>query len=200
MKLRYSPTSPYVRKVVVTALELGIDGRIERIATNTADPANGLAADNPLAKVPALLTDDIGPLYDSPVICEYLDSLQGAPKLHPAAGPARWVALRRQALADGMTDAAILRRLEEMRPQGEQSPSWIVKQQAKVEAVLDALEREAASFAKDPGIDQIAVGCALGYLDFRYAADRWRDRRPALARWFDAFARRPSMATTAPKG
>jgi glutathione S-transferase len=200
MKLRYSPTSPYVRKVVVTALELGIDGRIERIATNTADPASGLAADNPLAKVPALLTDDIGPLYDSPVICEYLDSLQGAPKLHPAAGPARWVALRRQALADGMTDAAILRRLEEMRPAGEQSPSWIVKQQAKVEAGLDALEREAAGFAKDPGIDQIAVGCALGYLDFRYAADRWRDRRPALARWFDAFARRPSMAATAPKG
>ena len=122
MKLRYSLTSPYVRKVVVCALELGIDGRIERIATNTADPANGLAADNPLAKVPALITDDVGPLYDSPVICEYLDSLQGAPKLHPA-GAARWPALRRQALADGMLDAAILRRLEEMRPKGEQSPA-----------------------------------------------------------------------------
>ena len=198
MKLRYSLTSPYVRKVVVCALELGIDGRIERIATNTADPANGLAADNPLAKVPALLTDDIGPLYDSPVICEYLDSLQGAPKLHPAAGPARWVALRRQALADGMTDAAILRRLEEMRPPGEQSPTWIVKQQAKVEAGLDALEREAAGFAKDPSIDQIAVGCALGYLDFRFASLGWRDTRPHATAWFERFGARPSMVATRP--
>jgi glutathione S-transferase len=199
MKLRYSLTSPYVRKVVVCALELGIDGRIERIATNTADPANGLAADNPLAKVPALLTDDVGPLYDSPVICEYLDSLQGTPKLHPA-GAARWPALRRQALADGMLDAAILRRLEEMRPKGEQSPAWAAKQQAKVDGGLDALEREAGGFGKHPTIDQIAVGCALGYLDFRFAADRWRDRHPALARWYDAFAQRPSMLATGPTG
>ena len=200
MKLRYSLTSPYVRKVVVAAIELGLDGRIERIPTNTADPANGLATDNPLAKVPALLTDDVGPLYDSPVICEYLDSLQGPPRLHPASGPARWRALRRQALADGITDAAILRRLEEMRPKGEQSPAWIAKQQAKVEAGLDALEREVGEFGMDPTIDQIAIGCALGYLDFRFAADRWRDRRPGLARWSDGFAQRPAMLATVPKG
>ena len=200
MKLRHSPTSPYVRKVVVAAIELGIDGRIEKIPTNTADPASGLAADNPLAKVPVLLTDEVGPLYDSPVICDYLDSLQGAPRLHPAGGKARWQALRRQALADGMLDAAILRRLEEMRPEGERSPAWIAKQQAKVEAGLDALEREVAGFGKAPTIDQIAVGCALGYLDFRFAADRWRDRRPGLARWYEGFAQRPSMLATVPKG
>jgi glutathione S-transferase len=198
MKLRYSLTSPYVRKVVVAAIELGIDGRIERIPTNTADPASGLAADNPLAKVPALLTGDVGPLYDSAVICEYLDGLQGAPRLHPAGGVARWQALRRQALADGMLDASILRRLEEMRPQGERSAAWATKQQGKVEGGLDALEREVGGFGKDPTIDQIAVGCALGYLDFRFAADRWRDRRPSLARWYDGFAQRPSMLATVP--
>jgi glutathione S-transferase len=198
MKLRYSLTSPYVRKVVVAAIELGIDGRIEKIPTNTADPASGLANDNPLAKVPALLTDE-GPLYDSPVICEYLDSLQGAPKLHPA-GAARWPALRRHALADGILDAAIARRLEELRPEGERSPSWVTKQQAKVEGALDALEREVGTFGKAVTIDQIAVGCALGYLDFRFAADRWRDRRPNLARWYEGFAKRPSMVATEPKG
>jgi glutathione S-transferase len=198
MKLRYSLTSPYVRKVVVVAIELGIDGRIEKIPTNTADPASGLSGDNPLAKVPALITDE-GPLYDSPVICEYLDSLQGAPRLHPA-GAARWPALRRQALADGILDAAIARRLEELRPEGERSPSWVTKQQAKVDGALDALEREAGSFAKEPAIDQIAVGCALGYLDFRFSADRWRDRRPSLARWYEGFAKRPSMVATEPKG
>ena len=198
MKLRYSLTSPYVRKVVVAAIELGIDGRIERIPTNTADPASGLAADNPLAKVPALITD-AGPLYDSTVICEYLDSLQGAPKLHPA-GPSRWTGLRRQALADGVLDAAIARRLEELRPEGERSPAWVTKQQAKVDGALDALEREVGSFAKEPTIDQIAVGCALGYLDFRFSADRWRDRRPSLARWYEGFAKRPSMVATEPKG
>jgi len=103
-------------------------------------------------------------------------------------------------LADGILDAAIARRLEELRPAGERSPPWVTKQQAKVEGGLDALEREVGSFGKEPTIDQIAVGCALGYLDFRFAADRWRDRRPTLARWYEGFAKRPSMLATEPKG
>src|SRR3546814_4963738 len=111
MKLRYSPTSPYVRKVNVVAIETGLQDRIERVPTVTADPASGLAKDNPLGKVPVLITDDGMRLYDSPVICEYLDSLHEGPKLIPTEGIARWVTLSQQALADGLLDAAILRLL-----------------------------------------------------------------------------------------
>jgi len=201
MKLRYSPTSPFVRKVMAAALETGLIDRIEKVPSSVTPikPNDEVARVNPLVKVPALTTDDGMVLYDSPVICEYLDSLQGAPKLHPA-GSARWPALRRQALADGILDAAIARRLEELRPEGERSPAWVTKQQAKVEGAVDALEREVGTFGKAVTIDQIAVGCALGYLDFRFAADRWRDRRPNLARWYDSFAKRPSMVATEPKG
>jgi glutathione S-transferase len=199
VKLRYSSTSPYVRKVVVVALETGLDGRIERIATSTADPKSGLAEQNPLGKVPAFLTDDGMVLYDSPVICEYLDSLHGGRRVIPAQGAARWAALRQQARADGILDAAILRRQETARPAGEQSKGWIEKQRSVVARAVDALEQEAAGFPPEPTIGTIAVAIALGYLDFRYAAEDWRKTHPRLAAWCDGFARRPSMATTVPK-
>ena len=198
MKLRHSPTSPYVRKCVVAAIELGLDGRIERIPTNTADPASGLSADNPLGKVPVLLTEEVGAIYDSPVICEYLDTLHHGPKLHPSGGIARWHVLRRQALADGMTDAAILRRLESIRPEGQRSEAFMTLQAGKMRNALDALEGDAGRFGEDIAIDHIAIGCALGYLDFRFAADRWRDNRPKLAAWYQRFAARPSMRATEP--
>ncbi|MGH6932513.1 MAG: glutathione S-transferase N-terminal domain-containing protein, partial [Dongiaceae bacterium] len=137
MKLRYSPTSPYVRKVTVSALETGLHDRVSRVPTVTADPASGLTRDNPLGKVPALLTDEGEALIDSPVICEYLDSLHAGPKLIPAAGPARWTALRREALADGILDAAILRLLEGRRAAGEQSAGWIEKQKNVIGRAFD---------------------------------------------------------------
>ena len=130
MKLRFSGTSPFVRKVVIQALETGLDSKIERVTTATTDPA--LAKENPLSKVPSLTLDDGSHLYDSPVICEYLDSLHGGAKMFPAAGPARWTALRRQALGDGMMDAAVARRGESRRPANEQSPSAMELQRAKV--------------------------------------------------------------------
>src|SRR3990167_1033017 len=111
MKLRYSPTSPYVRKVSVTLIETGLDKNIERVATSVWDPKTDIGKDNPLGKIPTLITDDGAVLYDSPVICEYLDGLHKGPKLFPASGEARWRALRLQALGDGMTDAGILRLL-----------------------------------------------------------------------------------------
>ncbi|MFQ6018355.1 MAG: glutathione S-transferase N-terminal domain-containing protein [Kiloniellaceae bacterium] len=198
MKLRYSTTSPYVRKVNVTAIELGLDGRIERILTDTRDPESGLIDDNPLGKVPALLTEEGEWLYDSPVICEYLDSLHGGPKIFPAAGPARWRALRRQALADGILDATILRMLETARrPEGLQWPDWITHQAGKVSRALDRLEAE--SLDGPLTIGQITVGCALGYLDFRFADEDWRGTRPKLAAWYETFARRPSMRETVPR-
>ncbi len=198
MELRYSPTSPYARKVRVTAIELGLDGRIEGVVTLPWDAATDLPKDNPLGKVPLLVTDDGQKLYDSPVICEYLDSLAGG-DLFPAAGTARWTALRRQALADGMMDATALCRLEGMRPPERQSADWIARQRRAIERGLDVLEAEAPELQGDVTIGHITIGCALGFIDFRLPDDRWRDGRPALAAWYEDFAARPSMAATVPQ-
>jgi glutathione S-transferase len=198
MKLRYSATSPFVRKVVVTAIETGQDAEIERVPTNPADPTSGLAAENPLNKVPALVLEDGTTLYDSAVICEYLDQRrQGG--LVPASGPARWTALTREALADGMLDAALLRRYENMRPEGQRSAEWDKRQKLKVDQGLDVLERAAAGFAATFDIGVITVAAMLDYLDFRFAAEDWRRNRPNLAAWHKAFSARPSLRATMPK-
>ena len=199
MKLRYSPTSPFARKVEVTAHELGLAERIERVPTNAWDPKTDLGRVNPLGKVPALVTDDHGVLYDSPVICEYLDSLVGG-RLFPPGGPDRWTALRRQALADGLMDAAVLARMESQRPAGEQSPGWITRQKSAVSRALDALESEAADLGGPLTIGHVAIGCALGYLALRFADDGWRNGRPKLADWYRGFSARPSMTSTVPQG
>jgi glutathione S-transferase len=196
MKLRYSPASPFVRKVLVQAMETGLAARIEQVPTVTSDPASGLVKENPLGKIPSLTLDDGSALYDSPVICEYLDSLHDGARMFPAAGPARWTALRRQALADGMMDAAVGRRVESLRPDNEKSPSGMEAQRAKVSAGLDALEAEVDQFGNGLDIGLIAIGCALGYLDLRFAAEDWRKGHPKLARWFEAFSNRPSMKAT----
>jgi len=194
MKLRYSPTSPYVRKVLATAIELGLETRIERISTDD------LVTDNPLSKVPALTMDDGEVLYDSPVICEYLDSLHQGARLFPPAGTARWRALRQQALCDGVLDAAILRMLEsKRRPEALRWPDEIAKQGGKVARALDRLEAEAADLEGPLTIGQIAVGCTLGYLDFRFGDEDWRPTHPKLAAWHAEFAKRPSMLETVPK-
>jgi len=199
MKLRFSAASPFVRKVLVLAIELGLDKKIERQTTNTSDPASGLAKENPLVKVPSLQLDDGSSLYDSRVICEYLDDLAGN-KFFPANGQARWTALRRQALGDGLMDAGVLVRGEVLRPAGEQSAAYIAKQKTKMSQALDSLESEADKFGEGIDIGLIAVAAALGYVDFRFAADNWRVNRPKLARWYDRFAQRPSMQATQPKG
>ncbi len=196
MKLRYSPTSPYVRKVLVTAIELGLDKRIERVLNSTLDPNS----DNPLGKVPALIMDDGEVLYDSPVICEYLDSLHQGAKLIPAEGPARWRALRQQALCDGIADAAILRMLEtRRRPEALRWPDSIAQQSGKVSRALDRLEAEVAHLEGALTIGQIATGCTLEYLDFRFGDEDWRPAHPKLAAWQATFAKRPAMGKTVPK-
>lgn len=199
MRLYHSPTSPYVRKVLVAAIELGLEERIERVPTQPWDSPEGLLADNPLSKVPCLVTDDGTALYDSPVICAYLLSLVPRAAVPEAE---RWAVERRHALADGILDAAVLRRLEANRPDGERSPSWGARQAAAVRRGVDALEAEADAFTGDdaPRLDRVAVACALGYLDFRFADEPWRDGRPRLAGWFEGVAGRPSMRATAPAG
>ena len=202
MKLRYSPASPYVRKVMVLALETGLAGKLEKIPTTVSPtkPSQDVAKDNPLIKVPALVLDDGQTLFDSPVICEYLDSLHGGAKLFPASGPARWTALRRQALGDGILDAAILTRYEGIRPDGFKWPDWIEGQMTKVRTALAELEREADKLGGTVDIGTITIGCALGYLDFRFASEDWRAKHPKLAAWYASFAARPSMKETVPQG
>ena len=201
MRLHHSYASPYVRKVMVVAIETGQQDELELTARKVSPvaPLAEVIRDNPLGKVPCLVTDDGQALFDSRVICEYLDSRHDRPKLFPA-GPARWTALRRQAQADGILDAGILARYETvLRPEERRWPDWIAGQKAKIARALDALEGEADSFGDTVDIGTIAVGCALGWLDFRYAADDWRAARPGLAAWFERFAGRPSMAGTTPR-
>jgi glutathione S-transferase len=199
MRLRYSPTSPYVRKVTATAHELGLDERIERVPTNAWDPASDLPGDNPLGKVPTLLLDDGEVLYDSPVICAYLDDLAGG-RLLPASGPARWRVLRDEALADGVLDAAVLVFIERnKRDEGQRSDWWQQLQLDTVTRSLDVLDGLAKEYGDAPDLGQLAVACALGYLDFRFPELAWRQGRAALDGWHAAFAARPSLQATIPR-
>src|SRR4051812_12698272 len=165
MKLRYASTSPFVRKVLVTAIENGQDAEIERVKTNTADPELGQC--NPLNKIPALVLEDGGVLVDSAVICEFLDTRKGG-KLFPKDA-SRWSALSRMALCDGMMDAAILRRYETLRPETLRSIEWDQRQKDKVWNSLAALEREATGFGDRVDISTLTVAIMLDYLDFRFA-------------------------------
>jgi len=200
MKLRYSATSPYVRKVMIVIHERGLSDRIELEMTDAWSPATDLPRNNPLGKVPALVLEDGTTLFDSTVIAEYLDTLAspGDGSLFPAAGPERWTALRFQALADGICDAAILRRLEGNRPEQLRSIDWMERQRAAVARSVDALEADAAKLDEGFTIGSVAVLSALGYLDFRFGHENWRPGHPALSAWFDRESKRDSFTRTAP--
>lgn len=199
-KLFYADASPYARKVRVVAAEKGLAHLVPPVAVGVS-PVNrnaDVAAANPLAKIPALALDDGTTLFDSRVICAWLDAQAPAPRLIPE-GEARWTALTQEALADGLMDAAILWRYENfLRPEPLRWAEWSAGQFAKVTAALDALEAAAPGFAGRVDIGTIAAACALGYLDFRFADRPWREGRPQLAAWFEAFAARPSMVATQP--
>ncbi len=154
---------------------------------------------NPLGKIPVLLTADQGVIYDSAVICEYLDGLHNGPRLFPTDPADRLVALRRQALGDGLLDVLLLLRNEVGRPDGAPSPTYLAGFEQKVAAALAALEPEAPDLDKSSfGIGHIAIGCGLGYLDFRFSDRDWRSAHPALAAWYGTFAARPSSLATLP--
>lgn len=200
MKLRYASASPFVRKVSVTAIECGLEDRIERIPTDPWHPETDLAGDNPLGKVPTLITDDGRRIFESTIICDYLDSLHDGPRLIPPEGDARWNVLRWRALGDGILDASVLRRVEgKFHGSAQQSADWIARQKGVIRRAIATLERE---FADAPGepvyICHISIGCALGYVDLRFPEDHWQAANPALAAWYAEFAKRPSMAATVP--
>lgn len=197
MKL-YGPTSsPYVRKVRVAAAELGLGDRISLEITGVSPiaPNKDLAAMNPGIKVPALELDGGRFLYDSRIILRYLNNQAGG-ALYPVGD---WEVQRRESLAEGLIDAALLVRFETaLRPKEKQWQEWIDGQSAKINSILDALEAEVDQLAR---LDAAAIGtgCALGYLDFRFPDWGWRDGRPALTAWFTEFSARPSMQAT-PQG
>ncbi|HVC62752.1 MAG TPA: glutathione S-transferase N-terminal domain-containing protein [Acetobacteraceae bacterium] len=196
MKLFYSPASPYARKVLACAITRGIESRFEKLPTNPNTSPPELLQQNPLSKVPCLVTDDGLALFDSPVICEYLDSRGDAQPLFPSHGPARWRALKLQAMGDGILDASVPRRWEMLKPPEADRAAWIARQKAAVDRTLDALEANPPHRMLDIG--SIAVACALGYLDFRFAAEPWRPAHPKLVAWFEAFRENPGIAQTVP--
>ncbi len=203
MKLYYGTSSPYVRKVVVTAIECGLSDRIEREETFPWDAKTDYGGVNPVGKVPALITDEGQLLYDSPVIVEYLDSLHEGPKLIPREGKERFETLRISALADGMMDAVILLYHElERRPKELHWEFWDNRMRNTVARALDALDVDAKSF--DPAhadIAQISAACGIGWIAYRKAIldIDWSDGRPTLSKWFDAFSRRRSMLESMPR-
>ncbi len=200
MRLFTSPTSPFARKVSVILHETGLLPGVELVAASGTPVAPGTmpVSHNPLGKLPVLEREDGPALYDSRVICRYLDQVADA-GLYPEA-PRLWETLTLEATGDGMMDAALLMVYEErVRPEDLRFPDWVEGQWGKLVRALDALEdRWIAHLAGPLDAGQIAVGCALGYLDFRLAARDWRAGRPALAAWEARFAARPAMAATRP--
>ena len=199
MKLFSSPLSPYGRKVTITAAVKGLSSRIDLVLTDTNKGDAALNARNPLAKIPCLITEGGEAIFDSHVICEYLDDTGTGPVLFPRAGPARWQTLTGGALADGIIDAALLLVYEKrFRPEGMSVQGWIDRQWAKINQSLDHLERQPPAWQQHPNYAHLTLAVALGYLDFRHGAT-WRPAHPRLVAWLDDFARAvPAFDTSKP--
>jgi glutathione S-transferase len=198
--LRSSPASPFGRKVKIAAAVLGLSDKIEIVAADTNDPSEPLRQQNPLGKIPTLVLRDGTTLFDSRVIVEYLDHLAGGGKIIPA-GEERFAQLRLMALADGLCDAALLQVYEvRFRPEANRDSAWVANQAGKVARALTALEISPPTLGDTPRIGEIALACALGYLDLRFEG-KWRADHPALGAWLDAFeAKVPAFEATRFKG
>lgn len=201
MLLHWSPRSPFVRKVMIAAHEYGLGDRIETVRTVVAasEPNIELMKENPQSRLPTLRLSDGTVVYDSPVICEYFDVLAGGGKLFPQALPERLVALRRQSLGDGMLDTLLMWRGEVTRPPAQQSIKHMQAWRLKTKVSVDALEEEAdALVASAFSIGHVALGVALGYIDFRFPELGWRRDHPKIAAWHATFEARPSARANTP--
>jgi len=198
MKLHISPSSPFVRKARVVILELGLQDRVEEVISIPWDEGSAEVMQNPAGKVPALITDDGESLFDSPVICEYLDSLSDRVNLFPPIGEARWAALRLQALADALLDAMIARRVEGNRPGDADTEYWINRHWTAVQRSIDQMARTIPAADKPIDIGDIAMAVALAQLLYRFGDEDWRPGRPELASWFNEFIHRQSFEQTRP--
>ena len=201
MKLLSSPLSPYGRKVKMTLAMKGLKDKVEVIAVDTNIPANPeITVANPLAKIPALVLASGECIYDSAVICEYLDSLTPSPVLFPKSGPERWKTLTMASLCDGILDAALLLVYEKrFRPEDKWHAPWQQRQEAKIGRALDQLEKSPPAWGQSPDYGHLTLAAALGYLDFRHEG-KWRAGHPKLVAWLDQFAKAvPAFEETLPK-
>ena len=201
MTLHWSPRSPYVRKTMIAIHEMGLRDRIEIVRTvaGGTTPHRELMKLNPVGKIPTLELADGTAIYDSPVIIEYLDTLHSGPRLYPVGWPERLTALRRHALGQGMLDNALPLLGEGFRPPEKQSEPHKELWRAKLRACVDALELEAEALGGSAfSVGHIAIGVALGYLDFRFDALKWRQGHPKLTAWHSTFNARPSVAANMP--
>jgi glutathione S-transferase len=198
MRLYWSTRSPFARKVTVTAHEKGVADRIvlEKVRVSASQANPDVLRDNPTGKIPTLILEDGSALFDSRVICEYLDAIGTGPILFPA-GDARWPVLRQQALGDGLMEAIVQRMGEGRRPEDMRSEPHVRTYTQKMHAISDCLEAMSASLAASAvSIGAISIGCALAHLDFRCDDIAWRTGRPGLAAWHHGFSKRPSMLAT----
>lgn len=195
--LRSSPPSPFGRKVKIAAYELGLMDRITIEIADTNNPSDTLRQQNPLGKIPVLVTPEGLTLFDSRVILEYLDHLAGGGRLIPTEPTARFAALRLQALADGLMDAALLQVYEvRFRPEPHRYQPWLDNQAGKVARALATLEAAPPSLDGALTVGEIALACALGYLDLRFGGE-WRATHPKLVAWLERFASQvPSFEKT----
>ena len=197
MKLHMTPTSPYARKVRIVIREKGLSNKVEEVETSPLVESLGLRAINPLSKIPALETETCGVLYDSRVICEYLDGIGDGPILLSASGDERWKALRRCALADGIMDAAVATVLERLRDDAEQSAKWLVRWDAAIRSGLKVAESEIAIYPRDFSLEHIGLIAAMDYLDFRHPDADYLKDHDALKTWRTLLAERASLVATA---
>jgi glutathione S-transferase len=201
MKLFGSPASPYVRKVLLTAALKGLGPQIQMVAADTNKGDDALNRQNPLGKIPCLVTADGQSIYDSHVVCEYLDSLAATPVLFPRTGTERWRTLTLAALGDGILDAALLLVYERrFRPEDKVVQAWVDRQQSRIDRALDQLEAAPPAMGAAPDYGHVTTAAALGYLDFRHGG-KWRTGRPRLVAWLDSFAKAvPAFEATRPSG
>lgn len=196
MQLIISPTSPYARKARIVALEKSLSKQIEEVIVNPLAIDAHEAVQNPLGKVPALVRDDSSLLFDSPVICRYLDSLSDSPRLVPVKGEALWKMERAQALGDGILDAAFSIVLEKRRIDAEQSEYWLSRWRDAINRALAEMNLDIATADKGFDLGHITYVCALNYLDFRHPDNPWREQHPKLAVWHDLVSERQSCKAT----
>lgn len=199
IKLFYTPTSPYARKVRIVALEKGLKDKISEIIAPPADNPPELQKTNPLGAIPALLLENGESIYDSMVICAYLDSLSKENPLYPSSGIEKFRAMRAEALGNGVMESGVAIVCERRRTETGISQKVIDKHLKAIDRCLPVMEAESAGFGKEIDIRQIAFGAALGYTAFRLPEVNWQGKAPKLAKWYETFAQRPAMKATVPK-
>ena len=199
MLLNYSPTSPFVRKITVLLHETGLADQVTLQPVDGWAEPDALTANNPLSMVPTLVLEDGSTLFDSPVICDFLDHRHRGARMLPPSGEARWQVLRDQALADGILDCAVLVFVEvNRRPEEKRWDWWLELKRRAIWRALESLEKRAPDIEPRVDLGSISIAVALAYLDLRGAVGEWRGNCPRLAAWFAGFSERPAMRATAP--